>query len=50
MKQKGDEAMEMKDINQNQSNTQTNECPKKDKDGNCLVPGVYRDSDEIGGA
>lgn len=27
----------------------TNECPKKDKDGNCLVPGVYSDSDEIGG-
>lgn len=26
-----------------------NECPKKDKDGNCLVPGVYSDSDEIGG-
>ena len=27
----------------------SNECPKKDKDGNCLVPGVYSDSDEIGG-
>ncbi|HML36776.1 MAG TPA: hypothetical protein PKA19_05020 [Bacillota bacterium] len=26
-----------------------NECPEKDKDGNCKVPGVYRDSDEIGG-
>jgi hypothetical protein len=25
------------------------ECPKKDKDGNCLVPGVYSDSDDIGG-
>jgi hypothetical protein len=31
-------------------NTQQNECPKKDKDGNCLVPGVYSDSDPIGGA
>lgn len=30
-------------------NTQKNECPAKDKDGNCLVPGVYSDSDEIGG-
>lgn len=26
-----------------------NECPKKDKDGNCLVPGAYGDSDPIGG-
>lgn len=26
-----------------------NECPKKDKDGNCLVPGAYSDSDPIGG-
>ena len=25
------------------------ECPKKNKDGNCLVPGVYSDSDPIGG-
>lgn len=24
-------------------------CPKKDKDGNCLVPGVHSDSDPIGG-
>ena len=32
------------------SNGQQNKCPKKDKDGNCLVPGVYSDSDEIGGA
>lgn len=31
------------------NNDQKNECPKKDKDGNCLVPGVYSDSDEIGG-
>lgn len=30
-------------------NTQLNECPEKDEDGNCLVPGVYRDSNEIGG-
>lgn len=28
---------------------QQNECPKKDKDGNCLVPGVYSDSEPIGG-
>lgn len=27
----------------------TNECPIKDKDGNCLVPGVYNDSEPIGG-
>lgn len=26
-----------------------NESPKKDKDGNSLVPGVYSDSDPIGG-
>ena len=30
-------------------NIQENECPKKDKDGNCLVPGIYSDSDPIGG-
>ena len=34
----------------NQKNTQTNECPKKDKDGNCLVPGVYSDSEPVGGS
>lgn len=28
---------------------QPNESPKKDKDGNSLVPGVYGDSDPIGG-
>ncbi|WP_279286663.1 hypothetical protein [Aminipila terrae] len=28
---------------------QPNECPVKDKDGNCLVPGAYSDSDPIGG-
>jgi hypothetical protein len=33
----------------NNKNKLQNECPKKDKDGNCLVPGVYSDSDEIGG-
>lgn len=27
----------------------TNECPKKDKDGNCQIPGVYGDSEAIGG-
>lgn len=26
-----------------------NECPEKDADGNCLVPGVYSDSETIGG-
>lgn len=26
-----------------------NECPKKDKDGNCLVPGIHGDSSPIGG-
>jgi hypothetical protein len=42
--------MEDKEKLQNKSNPQRNECPKKDQDGNCLVPGVYSDSDEIGGA
>lgn len=43
--------MEKKDKNQNilNKNMQRNECPEKDQDGNCLVPGVYSDSDEIGG-
>lgn len=27
-----------------------NECPEKDEDGNCLVPGVYSDSEPIGGS
>lgn len=27
-----------------------NECPEKDENGNCLVPGVYSDSDPIGGS
>jgi len=26
-----------------------NECPIKDKNGNCLIPGIYSDSDPIGG-
>ncbi len=26
-----------------------NECPQKDENGNCKVPGVYSDSDPIGG-
>jgi hypothetical protein len=26
-----------------------NECPEKDKDGNCRVPGTFSDSDPIGG-
>lgn len=32
-----------------ENNNQQNACPKKDKDGNCLVPGTYSDSDPIGG-
>jgi len=34
----------------NKKDTQKNECPKKDKDGNCLVPGIYSDSDPVGGS
>ncbi|WP_280634210.1 hypothetical protein [Anaerovorax sp. IOR16] len=30
-------------------NDVNNECPEKDKDGNCLTPGVFSDSDPIGG-
>lgn len=30
-------------------NIQDNKCPEKDGD-NCLVPGVYSDSDPIGGS
>ena len=26
-----------------------NECPSKDKDGNSLIPGVFGDSEPIGG-
>lgn len=26
-----------------------NECPEKDQEGNCLVDGVFSDSDPIGG-
>jgi len=40
---------EQKTLKDQIKTSQPNECPKKDKDGNCLVPGVYRDSDEIGG-
>ncbi|MEN6350917.1 MAG: hypothetical protein ABFD08_16170 [Syntrophomonas sp.] len=29
-------------------NTQDNQCPQKEGD-NCLVPGIYSDSDPIGG-
>jgi hypothetical protein len=28
----------------------SNECPVKDEDGNCLVPGTFSDSEPIGGA
>ena len=34
----------------NENSLLKNECPKKDKDGNCLVPGIYSDSDPIGGS
>lgn len=35
--------------NKSNNSTQSNECPIKDEDGNCIVPGVYSDSDPIGG-
>ncbi|WP_313346568.1 hypothetical protein [Sedimentibacter sp.] len=35
--------------NSNNKSIYSNECPVKDADGNCLVPGVFSDSDEIGG-
>ena len=38
-----------KDQNLSNKIIQSNECPKKDKDGNCLEPGVYSDSEPIGG-
>jgi hypothetical protein len=44
------EKSEKKKSHFDKNNTQQNECPKKDKDGNCLVPGVYSDSDPIGGS
>ena len=36
-------------LKEQNNNNETNECPIKDEDGNCLVPGVYNDSDPIGG-
>jgi len=35
--------------NQEDQIIRKNECPQKDQDGNCLAPGVYSDSDPIGG-
>lgn len=33
----------------NNNKNVNNECSKKDEKGNCLIPGVYSDSDPIGG-
>lgn len=43
--------MEISENKQMQSDKQIrkNECPEKDKDGNCIVSGVYSDSEAIGG-
>lgn len=43
------EKKEKKQIPLDKKNMKKNECPEKDKDGNCLVPGIYSDSDAIGG-
>lgn len=50
-KLKGDNIMKKSDKNKKiqVKIDRPNECPKKDKDGNCLVPGAYSDSDPIGG-
>jgi len=37
-----------KDSVQNNQNNQNGQCPEKDGD-NCTAPGVYSDSDPIGG-
>jgi hypothetical protein len=39
----------LKDIEKVLMKNTDNECPQKDGD-NCLVPGVYSDSDPIGGS
>lgn len=49
MENKIGERNKISEFDQEYKSIQSNECPKKDKDGNCLVPGVYSDSDEIGG-
>lgn len=36
--------------NLDKKNIQPDECPAKEEDGNCLVPGVYSDSEPIGGS
>lgn len=50
---KGDEVMgriEEDRKNLDKKNIQPDECPAKEEDGNCLVPGVYSDSEPIGGS
>ena len=39
----------MENQNLSDKKIQKNECPEKDKDGNCIVPGTYSDSEPIGG-
>jgi hypothetical protein len=52
---KGDNRMANSKKSKNSSNTGSKnsvkdcDCPKKDKDGNCQVPGVHSDSEPIGG-
>lgn len=36
-------------INKMITSNGANKCPKKDKDNNCLVPGVFVDSEPVGG-
>lgn len=50
-KLKGDNIMKKSDKNKKiqVKIDRPNECPEKDQDGNCLVPGAYSDSDPIGG-
>ncbi len=46
---KNNEKQNKKHLSEKNKNANSNECPVKDKDGNCLVPGVYSDSEPIGG-
>lgn len=45
---KSDKSEPVKPNNQKDQGSGGNACPQKDGD-NCLVPGVYSDSDPIGG-
>ncbi|NLW91911.1 MAG: hypothetical protein GXY34_09995 [Syntrophomonadaceae bacterium] len=47
-KKKDDKSDALKQNTQKNQGTGGNACPQKDGD-NCLVPGVYSDSDPIGG-